>query len=226
MITKLNNFTLKSFVGYTNPSDLLFRAKNILFGYNGKGKSSITIGIKDEFLKNTTKKHDNLRIFNRDYISDSLLLKDGSGKIKGIEVSFSKSHVDIENKIKELEEQLISEFEIAKLDSSIVDSRKKIRVEIDAIHDRRKGNASIKKSPENETIERVIERYKNDYQDAKKIETDDEKLIKIIGDNAIEKQIEQNENLRPLKFSEIPTTLLEEVKVIFKEKFGEDISMD
>jgi hypothetical protein len=57
MLIKLNNFTLKSFVGYTNPNDLLFRAKNILFGYNGKGKSSIAIGIKDEFLKDTTKKN-------------------------------------------------------------------------------------------------------------------------------------------------------------------------
>ena len=46
MIIKLNNFTLKSFVGYTNPNDLFFRPKNILFGYNGKGKSSIAIGIK------------------------------------------------------------------------------------------------------------------------------------------------------------------------------------
>ena len=47
MITKLSNFTHKSFVGYTNPSGLLFRPKNILFGYNGKGKSSIAIGINE-----------------------------------------------------------------------------------------------------------------------------------------------------------------------------------
>lgn len=56
MITKLNNFTHKSFVGYSNPSDLLFREKNIFFGYNGKGKSSLAIGIKEEFLKDTAKK--------------------------------------------------------------------------------------------------------------------------------------------------------------------------
>ncbi len=85
MITKLNNFTLKSFVGYTNPNDLLFRAKNILFGYNGKGKSAIAIGIKDEFLKDTTKKPENLRIFDRDYISNSLLLENSDSKIKGVE---------------------------------------------------------------------------------------------------------------------------------------------
>ena len=112
MITKLNNFTLKSFVGYTNPNDLLFRAKNILFGYNGKGKSAIAIGIKDEFLKDTTKKPENLRIFDRDYISNSLLLENSEGKIKGVEASFGKSVVDIENKIKELEKLIIKEDEI------------------------------------------------------------------------------------------------------------------
>lgn len=225
MITKLNNFTLKSFVGYTNPNDLLFRAKNILFGYNGKGKSSIAVGIKDEFLKDTSKKPENLRIFDRDYISNSLLLENSDGKIKGVEASFGKGVVDIENKIKELEKQIISEVEISKLDSNIVDSRKKIRTEIDTIHDKRKGEVGISKKSSTDSIERVIELYKNDFQEAKKIEADEEKLIKIIGDNAIEKQIAQNENLRPINLSKIQTNLIEEVKVIFKEKFGEDISI-
>src|SRR5690554_7343311 len=63
----------------------------------------------------------------------------------------------------------------------------------------------------------VIELYKKDYQDAKKIEADDDKLIKISGDNSIEKQILQNENLRPLTFLRIPTTLIEEAKIIFQE---------
>ncbi len=225
MIFKLNNFTYKSFLEYTNPYNLLFRAKNILFGYNGKGKSSIAIGIKDEFLKDTTKKPENLRIFDRDYISHSLLLENSERKIKGVEASFGEGGVDIEKKIKELEKQIISDVEIDKLDTSIVDSRKKIRTEIDAIHDRRKGEVGISKKSSTDSIERVIELYKNDFQEAKKIEADEEKLIKIIGDNAIEKQIAQNENLKPLNLSKIPTTLLEEVKVIFKEKFGEDISI-
>lgn len=225
MITKLNNFTLKSFVGYTNPNDLLFRAKNILFGYNGKGKSSMAIGIKDEFLKDTTKKPENLRIFDRDYISNSLLLENSEGKIKGVEASFGKGGVDIENKIKELEKLIIKEDEIGKLDTGIAQLRKEIRTEIDKIHDRRKGEANIQRKSNGESVERVIELYKKDFQDAKKIEVDDEKLIKINGDNAIEKQIAQNENLRPLNLSKIQTTLIDEVKVIFKEKFGEDISI-
>jgi wobble nucleotide-excising tRNase len=225
LITKLNNFTLKSFVGYTNPNDLLFRAKNILFGYNGKGKSSLAIGIKNEFLKDTAKKPENLRIFDRDYISHSLLLENSEGKIKGVEASFGKGGVDIENKVKELEKQIISEVEIAKLDSSIVDTRKKIRAEIDAIHDRRKGEANIQKKAKDEPVERVIELYKKDFQDAKKVEADEEKLIKINGDNAIEKQIAQNEILRPIHLSKIQTTLIDEVKLTFKEKIGEDISI-
>ena len=81
------------------------------------------------------------------------------------------------------------------------------------------------KKLEDESVERVIELYKKDFQDAKKIEADDDKLIKINGDNTIEKQISQNENLRPLNFSKIQTPLIEEIKVLFKEKFGEDISI-
>ena len=179
MLIKLNNFTHKSFVGYTNPNDLLFRTKNILFGYNGKGKSSIVIGIKDEFLKDTTKKLDNLRIFDRDYISNSLLLENSDDKIKGVEASFGKGGVDIENKIKELEKLIIKEDEIGKLDIGISKLRKEIRTEIDKIHDRRKGEANIQRKSKDECVERVIELYKKDYQDAKKIEADDEKLIKI-----------------------------------------------
>lgn len=225
MISKLNNFTHKSFVSYTNPNDLLFRSKNILFGYNGKGKSSFTIGVKNEFLIDSTKNDENLRVFDRDYISNSLLLENTEGKIKGIEASFGKSGVDIEKKINELEKLIISKEEIDKLDTSVVKSRKEIRTEVYKIHNRRKGKANIQKKPKDETIERVIELYKKDYNDAKKIEVKDEKLIKINGDDSIEKQISQNENLKPLNISQIPTDLIEEVKLIFKEKYGEDISI-
>ncbi|MFT5601718.1 MAG: wobble nucleotide-excising tRNase [Flavobacteriales bacterium] len=225
MITKLNNFTHKSFVDYTNPNNLLFCTKNILFGYNGKGKSSIAIGIKNEFLKNPIKNQKNFRVFDRDYISTSLLLENTDGKIKGIEASFGKGVVDIENKVKELEKLIISKTEIDKLDLNIVRLKKEIRTDIDTIHNRRKGKSNIQKKSKDETVERVIELYKKDFKEAKKIESDDNKLIEVNGDNSIEKQISQNENLRPLSFSDISTTLKEEVNIIFKEKFGEDISI-
>ncbi|WNW01809.1 hypothetical protein RRF68_12690 [Tenacibaculum sp. HL-MS23] len=223
MITKLNSFTHKSFVDYTNPNSLLFCVKNILFGYNGKGKSSIAIGIKNEFLKNPIKNQENFRMFDRDYISTSLLLENTDGKIKGIEASFGKGVVDIENKVKELEKLIISKTEIDKLDLNIVRLKKEIRTDIDTIHNRRKGKSNIQKKSKDETVERVIELYKKDFKDAKKIETDDNKLLEVNVDNSIEKQISQNENLRPLLFSNISTTLKEEVNIIFKENFGEDI---
>ncbi len=225
MITKLNNFTHKSFVAYTNPNDLLFRAKNILFGYNGKGKSSTAIGIKEEFLKDSAKKTENLRIFDRDYISNSLLLENSDGKIKGIEASFGKGGVDIEKQIKELQNQIVSKEEIDTLDANIDKLREGIRKEINSIHDRRKGGANIQKKSKDESIEKVIDLYKKDYQDAKKIEVDDEKLIKINGDNSIEKQIAQFEILSPLSFSKISITFIDEIKLIFKEKFGDDITI-
>lgn len=225
MIIKLDNFTHKSFVGYTNLNDLPFRAKNILFGYNGNGKSSIAIGIKDEFLKDPIKKHENLRIFDRDYISNSLLLENTDGKIKGVEASFGKGGVDIENKVNELEKLIITKEDIDNFEASIIKSRTEIKIEINKIHDRRKGEANIQKKSKDESVERVIELYNKDYQDAKKIEVDDDKLIKINGDNSIEKQISQNEILRILTFSKTPTFLIEEVKTIFNEKFGEDISI-
>jgi len=225
MITKLNSFTHKSFKNYTNPNDLLFGTKNILFGYNGKGKSSISKGISDEFLKDPSKNNQNFRLFDRDYISNSLLLENSEGRIKGVEASFGKGGVDIENKIKELEKLIIKEDEIEELKTSIAKLQNDIRNEIDKIHDRRKGKSNIQKKSKDESVERVIELYKKDFQDSKKIEADDEKLIKINGDNAIEKQIAQNENLRPLYLSKIPLNLIEEVKIIFKEKFGEDISI-
>ena len=225
MIKKLTNFTYKSFVDYTNPNDLFFRAKNILFGYNGKGKSSIAIGIKDEFLKDTIKKPENLRLFDKDYISNSLLLENSESKIKGVEASFGKGGVNIENKIKELENLIIKEDEIEEIDTRIDKSRQEIRTEIDKIHDRRKGEANIQKKSKEDSVDRVIELYKKDLRDAKKIEDDEEKLIKINGDDAIEKQIAQNENLKQLLFSKIETPLIEEVTAIFTEKFGEDISI-
>ena len=226
MITKLNNFSFKSFNGYTNPDDLFFRAKNILFGYNGKGKSSFAIGIKQEFQKDMSKTPENLRIFDRDYISNSLLLENSEGKIKGVEASFGKSGVDTEKKINKLEKLIISkEEENDKLKNSILTLREEIRNEIDEIHNRRKGTVNIQKKAKEKTIEEVIKLYTNDYDDASKIEVEDEKLIKINGDDVIENQILQNQNLRILKFSQISTDIIEEVKLIFKEKFVEDVSI-
>lgn len=225
MITKLNNFTHKSFITYTSPNELLFREKNILFGYNGKGKSSSAFGLKEEFLKQPNKKNENYRIFDRDYISNSLLIENSEEKIKGIEAIFGKGGVDIEKQIKELQKQIFSTEEIEKIESDIDIKKKDIRKEIDSIHTRRKGRANIQKKPKEEPIEKVINLYKKDFTDAKKIEADDNKLIRINGDNSIEKQIAQYEILKTLTLTKVPVNFLGEIELIFKEKFGDDITI-
>lgn len=50
LITNVTNLTKKSFVNYTGPVNTdFFSSKNIIFGYNGRGKSSLALGIIEEF---------------------------------------------------------------------------------------------------------------------------------------------------------------------------------
>lgn len=143
MINKVNNLNEKSFKNYSGP-DKEFKQKNIIFGYNGRGKSSLAKGIIQEFLKDNENKESNYRFFNRNYISDNLILKESKdSKIKGVIANFGKKDVDIEKQIELLELDVVDtkklEDEIRKLD-------KNIRTEIDKIHDNKKGNISIQKN--------------------------------------------------------------------------------
>ena len=52
MIEQVRNFSQKSFVNYTGPSEK-FSEVNILFGYNGRGKTSLANGLVEEFLKDS-----------------------------------------------------------------------------------------------------------------------------------------------------------------------------
>lgn len=63
MITQINNYTFKSFKNYTGPTEAPFKEKNILFGYNGKGKSSLSKGILDEYKNNFSINEKNYRFF-------------------------------------------------------------------------------------------------------------------------------------------------------------------
>lgn len=80
MITDIQNFTYKSFKNYSTPKDFL-KKKNILFGYNGRGKSSLSKGIIQNFL-NQKKSNENIRFFNRDYVKNQLLLEQTNSTIK------------------------------------------------------------------------------------------------------------------------------------------------
>lgn len=68
MLENINNYNYKSFKNYTVPSENKFKKKNIFFGYNGKGKTALSKGIIDEFLKNSENISTNYRFYNKDYI--------------------------------------------------------------------------------------------------------------------------------------------------------------
>lgn len=218
MINKVNNLNEKSFKNYSGP-DKEFKQKNIIFGYNGRGKSSLAKGIIQEFLKDNENKESNYRFFNRNYISDNLILKESKdSKIKGVIANFGKKDVDIEKQIELLELDVVDtkklEDEIRKLD-------KNIRTEIDKIHDNKKGNISIQKKPTSKTNKEVILLYNEDVAKAKKIENNEEKLIDFKGDNALEKQKLNIEKINIPIIEIIDNNEILKVKDIFSKTYDD-----
>src|SRR5699024_1111590 len=139
MIKQLSDFTMKSFKNYTGPIEN-FNNKNIIFGYNGRGKSSLAKGIYETGLEKYNE--ENIRIFNDQYIKDNLTLDDDNPKIRGVVANFGEKAVDIERKIKDLNNQRVNEDEY---ETEIGEMIKTTRKLLDNIHDKRKGNARIRK---------------------------------------------------------------------------------
>lgn len=107
IVKKIENYTEKSFKNYTGP-DREFKQKNIIFGYNGRGKSSLAKGVIRQFLINNPVGADSYRFFNRNYINNNLLLKESTdSKIKGVIANFGEKDVDIEKQINLLESNII-----------------------------------------------------------------------------------------------------------------------
>lgn len=202
MINDIKNYTYKSFKNYSTPQNF-FKRKNIIFGYNGRGKSSLSKGIVEEFLKQDKNKN-SIRFFNRDYVKEQLLLEETDSTIKGIKISFSKQDVDISKKIKELYNQ------IENVDSrreEIIQRRKNIRKEIDGIHDRKKGKANINKKPSKLELEDVIKQYSIDLENALKI-NNSKNYIKMFNADSTKLENEKNKitkiQLPNLEICELP----------------------
>ena len=198
MIRKINNFTYKSFKNYTGPDDD-FRNINVIFGYNGSGKTALVEGIKEEFLK--TNDINDLRIFTLEYVSKSLLLDETNReKLKGIKATFGEVDVGLEKEIKLLENQIIPQKDI---DSTIIKNNnleKTIIEEIDKIFKTKKGNLNIKGKSRTLPIDEIIKEYEKDYQNALKVEPNVENIKNTIGDDSIENKIYNLETIKmPLK---------------------------
>lgn len=218
MINKVNNLNQRSFKNYSGP-DKEFKEKNIIFGYNGRGKSSLAKGIIQEFLKDNENKESNYRFFNRNYISNNLILKESKdSKIKGVIANFGKKDVDIEKQIELLELNIV---DTKKLEDEIKQLDKNIRTEIDKIHGNKKGNISIQKKPISKTNKEVILLYNEDVEKAKKIENNEEKLINFKGDNTLEKQKLNIEKINIPIIEIIDNNEIVKVKDIFSKTYDD-----
>lgn len=217
-VKKMENFTEKSFKNYTGP-DREFKQKNIIFGYNGRGKSSLAKGIIKEFLINNPVGSDSYRFFDRNYINNNLLLKESTNsKIKGVIANFGKKDVDVEKQIDLLEAEIIDTTTIEK---EINELNNKIRTEIDKIHDTKKGKIAIQKKSISKTNDEVIALYNEDLEKAKKIESDENKLLIIKGDDSLEIQKSKIETVIIPPLNIILNENINEIKEIFSKTFDD-----
>lgn len=216
MIEQVTNFNLKSFKNYTGPITKFVQA-NIIFGYNGRGKSTLAEGIVNEFLKVNGNERNKYRFFNRNYITKNLMIEQSKdSKIKGIIANFGQKDIEIEKQIKELENKIVN---TQSLKSQIISINESIRNEMDKIHDTKKGSTSITKKAKNKTNEEIIKLYKEDIKSAIKIEADEEKLINIKGDNSLEIEKSKIEKIVIPIISVIKKSEIDEVGEIFKRTF-------
>lgn len=192
MIEQISHFSCKSFKDYTSPSHF-FKQKNILFGYNGKGKSSLALGIVDTYTSSGGT-DDSYRLFNRDYVKKTLLFNDDTTLIKGVKVTFSENDAEIATKIQELEKQKVDTKDLR---DEIDNKNKNLRKKIDEIHDKSKGKAKINKKRADLSNDKVIELYKIDLENAHAVKSSDDFIKAFDADNEnLEKQKGSIENTR------------------------------
>lgn len=178
MINEIKNFTLKSFKNYSTPPNF-FKSKNIIFGYNGRGKSSLAEGIIATYLMQESETL-SYRYFNRNYVSERLLLNDDDKVINGVKVSFSENDADIAKKVEELKLKI---RDVEALKNKIDDDRNDLRRIIDKIHDEKKGNAKINHKQIKRTVEQVLEDYENDLEEALKVNPSKDFIKKFSADS-------------------------------------------
>ncbi|MGI6710899.1 MAG: AAA family ATPase [Bacilli bacterium] len=203
MIKKVCDFTHKSFKEFTGPEDD-FRKINVIFGYNGTGKTALSNGIKEEFLKSNDE--NDLRVYSTEYSKVIVLDETNREKLRGVKVSFGEVDVDIEKQIKELEKKLVSKEQIDKLKSENEKKEVEIKDEIEKIFKLKKDKLNIQNKSKTLKVNEIIERYRLDYMEALKVEPDKEKIQATSGDDTIENKIINMESLEKLEIiSEEPS---------------------
>ena len=159
MIESLQNVTFKSFDNYSTPDDIKFKNKNIIFGENGQGKSSLARILWDGFVR-SGQSEANIRYFHRDYVKDNISVSSDDG-LKGVYANFGKDNIDLGNEIQELKQDIKKKEEDKKgIEKRIQDSIDETNKEVLGIHKSFKGDTKIQVRSTTENPEKILEEYR------------------------------------------------------------------
>ncbi len=163
----LDERILKSWKLNSNIDQVSFKQKNIIFGLNGSGKSSLANILQANFVRTHDPKH--FRIFSENYVKETLSLKDGS--LRGVISNFGKENVDIEQQI---EDNLIAiddrKVQLERYDEKIKDSMQTTEKFMDGVLNRRRGtNTKIHNKPKAKTVQEKVNLWINDYDESIKL---------------------------------------------------------
>ncbi len=154
-IEYLENYTYKSFVNFTN-KNTPFWGVNYIYGNNGAGKSSLALGIEAEgrrIGKGTA-------LFNAEYTNKNLLLDESNPNlIAGVVAAFGFENIEIKNKIKQYESDILGiENDMSQKNDSVAGRVQNISKIIDDIFKKNRQGTNIRRK----NIR--IEKYKDAFE--------------------------------------------------------------
>ncbi len=217
MIEKVNNLIHKSFNKYSGPENPCFNQKNIIFGYNGKGKSALAEGVYAEIIKINGIAKANYRFFNRAYIKDNILLEEGE-KLKGVVASFGESDTNIEGQIKDLKNKIIN---IEEIEKQIRGSSDLINEEIKKIISDKSGSSSIKQKRDTD-IKNVIAKYNDSYNKALNLVDNEDELEKVSSTENFTKDLENLQKFPNYELSPLDKEDFDTIKQIMNNVYSDE----
>lgn len=231
-IEYLSAFTRKSYKNYTNKG-APFTKRNVIFGYNGQGKSSLAEEIVQQ-LQGKGYDDENIRFFNKDYVRKSLLAEDSDDKLYGVKISIGKERVAVEKQIEDLSAQMI---DLDKDRIQIKDERERLKKYIDdVLKEKRCANTGIKVKSDKKLapteiymdgcidIDDVLRLYDNNLKEAKGIQPDVSKLRNITGGRNYQSEKDAIASLKIPKVNEtnIDNDGYDRIKSILCEPYQEN----
>lgn len=215
MITKVNQLNLKSWVNYTNPDEYNFDKKNLIFGENGRGKSSLAEGVYLEYVNKNDA--NSIRFFKREFV-DTIVSLQESTKINGVRAIFGDSNIDKEIEIRKLIEEII---DINPIDEDIKQVDLRIRDILDTLHESKKGDISHFPTKQKKlSTSELLFSLESDLNKVLSIEESREKLKNLTGNTTeIEHQLEILKATEVLEIMNFRLDLLEPIQEMLNTSY-------